>query len=189
MKTTLRWLYPEGASIIDAMLFSREDDESRAKFAEIADQHLKILDTIHLTCNPPEIQFPVWHITMRERAKPFMVCYPFGLSKTKPYNVRLSMDQHEDPAIYEVEVAIRYNIGYGTSNIFRPILLDGYTHVVQDYLSVAASTQAIFHTLFPEHTAWLMRYNPECLFDSVSDYSSQASILPTYNTHTAKAYR
>lgn len=188
MKTTLRWLDPEGASIIDAMLFSVEDDASRTKFTEIAEQHHKILDTIHLTCNPPEIVYPNWHITLRERAKPFMVSYPFGLSKAKPYNVRLSMDQGENPLIYEVEVAIRYNIGYGTNHMFRPIILDGYLDAV-DFMSVAASTQAIFHSLFKEHTDWLMRYNPECLFNSVSDYSSQNTILPAYNTHNVKAYK
>jgi hypothetical protein len=188
MKSTLRWLYPEGASIIDAMLFSREEVSStQDEFTEIANKHLTILDQIHDILKAPEITHPWWHIYLREEEKPFLVCYPFGLAKTKPYNVRMCMDRCENKEIYEVEIAIRYNLpGSGYTNIFRPIICDGYLSVV-DYHSVAASTQAIFHSLFPDHTANMMRYNPEVLFDSVSDYSSQRTILPVYNTHRKKA--
>jgi hypothetical protein len=190
MKSTLRWLYPEGASIIDAMLFSRDgSSNTQEEFAQLSEKHLSILDQIHDVFQPPQIVFPIWHIFVRENAMPFMVSYPFGLSKAKPYNVRLSMDQAENKDIYEVEIAIRYNlVGSGYTNVFRPIICDGYLSVV-DYPSVAAATQAIFHSLFPEHTAQLMRYNPECLFNSVSDYSSQRTILPAYNTHKRKAVK
>lgn len=190
MKSTLRWLYPEGASIIDAMLFSRDEtSNTQAEFVEIATRHLDILDQIHDVLQPPQIEYPWWHIYVREAQKPFLVSYPFGLAKTKPYNVRLCMDQAEHKDIYEVEIAIRYNLPEsGYTNVFRPILCDGYLSVV-DYPSVAASTQAIFHSLFPQHTAYLMRYNPEVLFDSVSDYSSQKTILPSYNTHKRKAVK
>lgn len=187
MKSTLRWLYPEGASIIDAMLFERDDDTKKSEFAEMAEKHLSILDQIHAIHYPPAIDFPLWHIYVREGAIPFLVSYPFGLSRSKPYNVRLVIDQcSTDHNIYDYELSIRYNINSaGNTNIFRPIILDGYWNV-KDYNSLAATAQSIFHSLFKEHTSVLMRYNPEYLFQSVADYSSQRTILPAYNTQKRK---
>lgn len=187
MKSTLRWLYPEGASIIDAMLFKREDESTKNEFAEMTEKHVGILEQIHLVARPPEIVYPCWHIYVREGSRPFMVSYPFGLSRTQPYNVRLVLDQcSTDDNIYDYELCIRYNIANtGNTNIFRPILLEGFVNA-KDYISLAAIAQSIFHSLFREHTKNLMRYNPEYLFQSVADYSSQRTILPAYNTQKRK---
>jgi hypothetical protein len=185
MKTTLRWIYPEGASIVDAMLFSREEEKPSSIADRWLSRHVDTLAGISMKHQMPTIAYPYWHIYLREKSKPFIVSYPFGLNRTAAYNVRITIDQSLDPEIYEIEISARYNINRN-GHIFYPILVNGYTHVV-DYISLAASAQSAFHGLFPDSTHSIAFANYDSLYDSVADYSSQTSILPQYNTHKLKA--
>lgn len=180
--TVLKWLYPEGAAIIDAMLFTR----ALERIDDTLILHRRYIDSIHNTVIAPMIMFPHWHLFMREDGKPFMVSYPFGLNNKLPYNVRLVCDAwsvirgHE--GYYSSTIDIRYNLSATGHRSYHRLVKDKYENV-QDYISLAASAQAAFHSIFSEQSQNPIFWATDDVKDSVSDYSAQNTVLPYYNNH------
>lgn len=182
MKNTLKWLYPEGASIIDAMLFTR----ALERLDDTLILHRRYIDSIHDSIEAPPIVFPHWNLFMRENSKPFMVSYPFGLNARLPYNVRLVCDVWSSNTSvenqYQSTVDIRYNLSATGHKSYHRLVKDKYENV-QDYVSLAASAQASFHAIFTEQSNNQICWANDDVIDSVSDYSCQNTILPFYNAH------
>lgn len=180
MKNTLKWIYPEGASIIDAMLFTR----ALERVDDTLILHRRYIDSIHDSIEAPAIMFPHWNIFMRENDKPFMVSYPFGLNPRLPYNVRLVCDLWNEAKndYYQSTIDVRYNLSATGHRSYHRLVKDKYENV-QDYISLAASAQATFHSIFTEQSQNPLFWDSDKLLESVSEYSSQNTILPYYNSH------
>lgn len=130
---------------------------------------------------------------MREDNKPFMLAYPFGLSRKIPYNVRMFIDEYVDESsgnsvsdLYVMAIDIRYNskIVPGQRK-YHTLITDRYDNA-KDFVSLAASAQATFHSIFREHSKAEAFLAMTSMYDSVGDYSSQPTCLPFYNAHILK---
>lgn len=183
MKKILKWVYPEGAAIIDAMLFSQPVTQKDDALI----LHKRYLESIHDNIVAPRIIYPHWHLFMRDDGKPFMVAYPFGLSNKQPYNVRVLCDvysylkQHE--SYYKTAIDIRYNLSATGHKAYYQLVMNQYENVV-DYVSLAASAQATFHSIFTEQSRNSVYWNDYDFVDNIGEYSSQPTILPYYQTHS-----
>jgi len=187
MKNTLTWAHPTSAYIIDCLMFTsfKETEDG------VIEKHLTHLNEIHRRIAPSKIIFPVWNIWMREATRPFMIAYPFGLSTKQPYVVRMVIDEAEhnhDVSAHEyvTTIDIRYNVkGVSNHKKFHTLCTDRYDDA-KDFVSLAASAQATFHGIFRQHSNELSFASDPRLIESVTDYSSQPSILPYYNAHQPK---
>ena len=188
MKRILKWVYPEGAAIIDAMLFSAPVKQSDDTLI----LHKRYIDSIHETVIAPSIIYPHWHLFMRDDRKPFMVSYPFGLDTKSPYNVRVICDDFATlkglSSSYKTTIDIRYNLSATGHKSYHQLVKNQYDNVV-DYVSLAASAQASFHGIFVEQSRNSIYWNEYDFIDNVSEYSSQQTILPVYHTHTQKGQK
>jgi hypothetical protein len=179
----LRWIHPTGAAIIDALLFSQSSGDVQDADADI--DHRSHIDRLHTEAALPTIIYPLWYITMNDQ-NPFIVSYPLGCDRHHAYNVRLCLERIiEYPQKRNNEYAMSMDIRYNRGPSYRKYhkLMSAHYEKAKDLLSLCASAQATFHQFFKDQTndpEFLM--NP-ILFDSVSDYSCQPSILPAYNTH------
>jgi hypothetical protein len=185
----LQWIHPTGAHIIDALLFTQPSEVEDG----VLERHRQFIASLHDKHLIPAIEYPQWYITMREPGHYFMVSYPFGCNRSQPYNVRLCIEEViEFPPksnVYKMSMDIRYNRAVTGNRKYHTLVTDRYEKAL-DFVSLCASAQSTFHTFFKEQTddpCFLMNTK---LYDSVSDYSCQPSILPAYNTHqTTKGLR